>query len=97
LNKVRGLIDLAILIETSDLPKDPAHLEKTIAYLEKADQYQKNRVTILIKLATAYAHLHNKEKAIEFAKKVIQVDSRYATDVVEFIKIVEQEQWDKLF
>jgi len=96
-NKLTSLIDLAITIEISNPPKDTAHIEKVIAYLEKANQYQPNRVQILIKLAAAYAQLHNKEKAIDYAKKVVQVNPRYATDVVEFIQMVEQEQWDKLF
>lgn len=97
LNKVKGLIDLAIFIEISNPPKDADHINKVINYLEKANQYQKNRLEILIKLAAAYAQLHNKERAIEYAQQVLKVDSRYATDVREFINLVEQEQWDKLF
>lgn len=97
LNKVKGLSDLAIFVEISNPPKDPEHINKVIAYLEKANQYQKNRLQIIIKLAAAYAQLHNKEKAIEYAKQVLKIDSRYATDVQEFINLVETEQWDKLF
>jgi O-antigen ligase len=97
LNKVKSLIDLAVFIEISNPPKDADHINKVINYLEKANQYQKNRLEILIKLAAAYAQLHNKEKAIEYAQQVLKVDSRYATDVREFINLVEQEQWDKLF
>ena len=37
-----------------------------------------------------------KEKAIEYASKVKEIDSRYATDVEVFIKIVEEEKWDQL-
>jgi len=97
LNKITSLIDFAIALEISNPPKDLAHIEKVISYLEKANEYQPNRAQILIKLAAAYAQLHNKEKAIEYAKKLVQVNPRYATDVLEFIQLVEQEQWDKLF
>jgi len=50
----------------------------------------------LVKYAAAYAQLHNKEKAIEYANKAKEIDPRYATDVEIFIKIVEEEKWDQL-
>jgi len=96
LNKVKSLIDFAILIETINTPEDQAHLLKVIDYLQKADSYQNNRPEILIKLAAAYAHLHDKEKAIDYAKKVMVVNNSYATDAEIFINLVEQEKWDQI-
>jgi len=95
--KLKSLIDLVIFIEITTPPKDNEHIQRVINYLEKADFYQKNRIDILVKLAAAYAQLRDKEKAIEYARKVGMLDKRYATDVEIFIKLVEEEKWNQLF
>jgi len=87
---------LGILMEIINPNPTNEDLEHLITYLDKADALQKNRIEVLVKYAAAYAQLHNKEKAIEYASKVKEIDSRYATDVEVFIKIVEEEKWDQL-
>ncbi|MFA4990801.1 MAG: O-antigen ligase [Candidatus Paceibacterota bacterium] len=94
--KLKSLVDLGILMEIINPNPTNEDLEHLITYLDKADALQKNRIEVLVKYAAAYAQLHNKEKAIEYASKVKEIDSRYATDVEVFIKIVEEEKWDQL-
>jgi len=47
-------------------------------------------------IAATYAKLHNKEKAIEFARKAVEIDSNYKEAAEKFIEIIQKEQWDKI-
>lgn len=95
--KLRSLVDLGILMEIINPTPTKEDLEHLITYLDKADALQKNRFEILIKYAAAYALLHDKEKAIEYAKKVEELNPNYATDAEAFINLVQEERWDQLF
>lgn len=95
--KLCSLVDLGILMEIINPTPTKEDLEHLITYLDKADALQKNRFEILIKYAAAYALLHDKEKAIEYAKKVEELNPNYATDAEAFINLVQEERWDQLF
>jgi len=40
--------------------------------------------------------MHNKEKAIEYANKVLEINPGAKQAVEDFIQLVENEQWDKI-
>jgi len=94
--KLKSLIDFTIFVETIDISKDDENIPEIIGLLEKANYYQPNRPEILLKLSAAYAYLHNKEKAIEYAQKVIETNKDYAEQAQIFISLVEQERWDEI-
>ncbi len=73
---------------------------QTIAelYLSAINLEPKN-VQLYISLAATYGKLRNKEKAIFYAKKALEVNSgipnlKQAVD--DFIRIIENEEWDKI-
>ncbi|MGC8881116.1 MAG: O-antigen ligase family protein, partial [Minisyncoccia bacterium] len=53
-------------------------------------------LSLYISLAATYGKMHNKEKAIEYAKKVIELNPNFKEAVESFIKIIENEEWDKI-
>lgn len=53
-------------------------------------------VTFYTSLAVTYGKMHNKEKAIEFAKKAIEINPNIQQAAEDFIKIIENEEWDKI-
>ncbi len=52
--------------------------------------------TLYISLAATYGKLHNKEKAIEYAKKVLELKPEAKQAVEDFINIIQNEEWDKI-
>lgn len=53
-------------------------------------------VTFYVSLAATYGKMHNKEKAIEYTKKALELNPSIKEAAEEFIKIIETEQWDKI-
>jgi O-antigen ligase len=94
--KLKSLIDFTIFVETIDISKNSENIPEVIGLLEKANYYQPNRPEILLKLAAAHAYLHDKEKAIEYAQKVIETNKDYAEQAQIFINLVEEERWDEI-
>ena len=45
-------------------------------------------------LAATYAKLQNKGKAVEYAKKAVELNPAAKEAAEEFIQLVEEEQWD---
>ena len=64
-------------------------------YLQAIDLEPKN-VLVYVSLATTYGKMHNKEKAIEYANKALELNQNLKPQVEEFIKIVENEEWEKI-
>jgi len=64
-------------------------------YLQ-AIQIDSKDVSLYSGLAAAYAKMHNKEKAIEYAEKVVELDPNFKQASEDFIKLVENEEWDKI-
>jgi len=73
---------------------------KTIAELYlSAINLEPNNVQLYISLAATYGKLHNKEKAIFYAKKALEINPalpnlKQAVD--DFIQIIENEDWEKI-
>jgi tetratricopeptide (TPR) repeat protein len=64
---------------------------------KQAIQLDPQDVTLYASLATTYAKLHNKEKAIEYARKAVEMDQEGYKEASQiFIQWVENEQWDKI-
>lgn len=53
-------------------------------------------VNFYISLAATYGKMHNKEKAIEYAKKALQIKPEIKNAAEDFIKIIENEEWEKI-
>ncbi len=72
--------------------------EKKYEVIEKlylqAIQIDSNDVSLYTGLAATYAKMHNKEKAIEYAERVLELNSEAKEAVEEFIQLVENEQWE---
>ncbi|NMB92419.1 MAG: tetratricopeptide repeat protein [Parcubacteria group bacterium] len=51
---------------------------------------------LYVYLAATYGKMHNKAKAIEYAQKAAEINSNYKQAAEEFIKIIENEEWDKI-
>jgi len=64
-------------------------------YLQ-AIQLDPKDATLYVSLAADYGKLHNKEKAIEYAKKAVALDSKYQEAAEEFIRLIQNEEWDKI-
>jgi len=64
-------------------------------YLQAIDLEPKN-VLVYVSLATTYGKMHNKEKAIEYANKALELNPNLKPQVEEFIKIIENEEWEKI-
>jgi len=64
-------------------------------YLQAIDLDPKN-VQFYVSLAATYGKMHNKEKAIEYANKALELDPNLKPQVEEFIKIIENEEWEKI-
>ncbi|MCK4805915.1 MAG: hypothetical protein KAS91_01910, partial [Candidatus Pacebacteria bacterium] len=62
----------------------------------QAVQIDPNDISLYTGLAAVYAKMHNKEKAIEYANKVLEINPGAKQAVEEFIQLVENEQWDKI-
>ena len=60
----------------------------------QAVQIDPNDVSLYTGLAATYAKMHNKEKAIEYANKVLELNPGSKEAVEEFIQLVENEQWE---
>jgi O-antigen ligase len=73
--------------------KDYSTIEKL--YL-RAIQIDPQDVSLYTSLAATYAKMQNKEKAIEYAKKVIGLNPAAQEAAEGFIELVENEQWDMI-
>ena len=60
----------------------------------QAIQIDPHDISLYTSLATTYAKMHNKEGAIYYAKKVLEMDTGSKQAVEEFIQLVENEQWE---
>ncbi|MGC9066842.1 MAG: O-antigen ligase family protein [Minisyncoccia bacterium] len=70
--------------------------QRIIKLYEQELKLDPKNPSVYIHLAATYAKLHNKEKAIEYAKKVVELNSQYQEAVNNFIEIVEKGEWDKI-
>jgi len=60
----------------------------------QAIQIDQNDISLYTGLAATYAKMHNKEKAIEYANKVLELNPGSKEAVEAFIQLVENEQWE---
>jgi O-antigen ligase len=88
-DKKQILIVINLLIKE----KDYKVIEKLYLQAIKIDPQDGSLYT---GLAATYAKMRNKEKAIEYANKVLELNSEAKQTVEEFIRLVENEQWDKI-
>jgi len=87
INLITGLVKELIPLKRYDL------IEKL--YLQAINLEPKN-VQIYVSLATTYGKMHNKEKAIEYANKALELYPNLKPQVEEFIQIIENEEWEKI-
>lgn len=55
-----------------------------------------NDASLYSSLAATYGKMQNKEKAIEYAQKAGELNSDYKQAAEEFIKLIGNEEWDKI-
>ena len=99
LGKIQSILNLLIQLKINSLSaeKSPDY-NQLVSYLEESLKYQPNNADYWVKLAVAYAKLRNKEKAIFAAQEAMAIDpSRYSQDAQAFIKIVQNEEWEKIY
>jgi len=60
----------------------------------QAIQIDSKDVSLYTGLAATYGKMHNKEGAIYYAKKVLEMNPETKQAVEEFIQLVENEQWE---
>jgi len=60
----------------------------------QAIQIDSNDISLYTGLSATYAKMHNKEKAIEYANKVLEINPGAKQAVEDFIKLVGNEQWE---
>ena len=60
----------------------------------QAIQIDPDDISLYTGLAATYAKMHNKEGAIYYAEKVLEMNPGSKQAVEEFIKLVENEQWE---
>lgn len=84
---------IQLLISFLAKQKDYQRVEKL--YLQELQADPKNP-EIYIHLAATYGKLHNKNKAIYYATKAMELEPRYKTAAESFIQIVQQGEWDKI-
>jgi len=74
--------------------------EKKYEVIEKlylrAIQIDPDDVSLYTGIAATYAKMHNKEKAIEYAKKAVDINPLAKEAADEFIQFVENEQWEMI-
>jgi tetratricopeptide (TPR) repeat protein len=74
--------------------------EKKYEVIEKlylrAIQTDPQDVSLYTSLAATYAKMNNKEKAIEYAKKAVELNPAAQEAAEEFIQLVENEQWEMI-
>ncbi|MDD3098622.1 MAG: O-antigen ligase family protein [Candidatus Pacebacteria bacterium] len=72
--------------------------EKKYSIIEKlylqAIQVDPQDVSLYTSLAATYGRMQNKEKAIEYAKKAVELNPAIQESANEFIQLVENEQWE---
>jgi O-antigen ligase/tetratricopeptide (TPR) repeat protein len=51
---------------------------------------------VYVHLAATYAKLHDKNKAIEYARMAMDLDPKYKEAALDFIQKVEKGEWDKI-
>jgi len=82
-----------ILTVINLLAKDKKYEVIKNLYIQ-AIQIDPDDISLYTGVAATYAKMHNKEKAIEYANKVLELNPGAKQAVEEFIKIVENEQWE---
>jgi O-antigen ligase/Tfp pilus assembly protein PilF len=69
----------------------------TIAELYlSAIQLEPNDVSLYVFLAATYGKLRNKEKAIEYAQKAVELNPTLKQAGEDFIQLIKNEEWDKI-
>ena len=84
---INSLISKLIVLKRYDL------IEKLYLQAIRIDPKDAN---LYVYLAATYGKMHNKAKAIEYAQKAAELNSNYKQAAEEFIKIIENEEWDKI-
>jgi tetratricopeptide (TPR) repeat protein/O-antigen ligase len=70
---------------------------ETIANLYlQAMQIDPQEISLYTGLAATYGKMHNKEGAIYYAKKAAELNPDFKQASEDFIKIIENEEWDKI-
>jgi len=64
-------------------------------YLQLLNLDPKNPA-VYVHLAATYAKLHDKNKAIEYARMAMDLDPKYKEAALDFIQKVEKGEWDKI-
>jgi O-antigen ligase len=82
---------ILIIINLLVKEKDYSTIEKL--YL-RAIQIDPQDVSLYTSLAATYAKMQNKGKAIEYAKKAVELNPAAQEAAEEFIQLVENEQWE---
>jgi len=62
----------------------------------QAIQIDPQNVSLHTGLAATYGKMHNKEEAIYYAKKAAELNPDFKQASEDFIKIIENEEWDKI-
>ena len=62
----------------------------------QAIQIDPQNVSLYTGLAATYGKMHNKEGAIYYAKKVAELNPDFKQASEDFIKLIENEEWDKI-
>ncbi|MFA5392425.1 MAG: O-antigen ligase family protein [Candidatus Paceibacterota bacterium] len=59
-------------------------------------QLEPKEYTWYVSLAATYGKMHNKEKAIEYAKKAAELNPDLKQESENFIQLIERGEWDKI-
>jgi len=99
LGKIQNVLNLLIQLKINSISTEqPLDYNQLVSYLEESLKYQPNNADYWVKLAVAYAKLRNKEKAIFAAQEAMAIDpSRYGQDAQAFIRVVQNEEWGKIY
>jgi O-antigen ligase len=84
-----------ILFIINLLAKEQKYLTIEKLYLQ-AIRIDSKDVSLYTSLAATYAKIQDKEKAIEYAKKAVELNPAIQGSANEFIKLVENEQWEMI-
>jgi tetratricopeptide (TPR) repeat protein len=82
-----------ILYVINLLIKEKKYIVVERLYLQ-AIQIDPQDVSLYTSLAATYARMQNKGKAIEYAKKAVELNPAIQESANEFIELVENEQWE---
>lgn len=86
-NQILNLINLCV--------KEKKYETVAKLYL-RAMQIDPQEISLYTGLAATYGKMHNKEQAIYYAQKAAELNPDFKQASADFIKMVENEEWDKI-